>query len=175
MLAISKADRELPRYVWCTVNTKTYTFFDFGEMNPYPQGYFNVYEALNQAKVQAHNALLANGDTGFNKDGLDVGWGAYLPNTNVSISVRDNVGKMTYGILDSALTGLLVAVQNYDKGNYPMVFQINDGAWGEVGSGYLGLIPDDRVPNWRSEKCVYEITADGLKPCSDVEAKRVHI
>lgn len=89
--------------------------------------------------------------------------------------MRDNVGKMTYGILEAALTGLLVAVQNYNKGNYPMVFQINDGAWGEVGIGYVGLIPDDRVQTWRTDKCVYEISADGLKPCSDVEARRLHI
>lgn len=114
-------------------------------MNPYPQGYFNVYEALNQAKVQARNSILANGDTKFNKDGLDVGWIPNLPNTNVRISVRDNVRKTTYGILESALTGLLQAVQNYDKGNYPMVFEIDDGAWGEVGIGYVGLIADDRV------------------------------
>lgn len=144
-------------------------------MNPYPQGYFNVYEALNQAKVQAHNAILANGDTGFNKDGLDVGWGPYVPNTNARVFVRDNVGKMTYGILEAALTGLTQAVQNYNKGNYPMVFQINDGAWGEVGIGYVGLVPDERVVTWRTDKCVYEITPDGLKPCSDVEARRLHI
>jgi len=56
-----------------------------------------------------------------------------------------------------------------------MVFQIDGGAWVEVGIGYIGLIPDDHLQNSRSDECVHGITANGPKPCSNVEARRVKI
>lgn len=60
------------------------------------------------------------------------------------------------------------AAQDYDKGNYPMVFQINDGAWGEVGTGYVGLQTDNTT-------CAYEITSDGPKMCVDIALNKLNI
>ena len=162
-------DREFFRYLWCTPDTQTYTFFDFGEMSPYPAGSYNVSGALSQALALAQNELATNGDGFFNKDGLNVGWFPDL-HTNVRFFVQDSRGRMTYGILGAVLTGLLVAVENFDQNNLPLVFQVNDGKWEEVGMGYVGLMTDGTVST-----CTYEIDAAGPHPCSDVEARRVNI
>ena len=90
-------------------------------------------------------------------------------NTNVYMQVQDSKGKMTWGILESALTGLQLAALNYGPTS-PMVFQINDGEWGEVGIGVIGIeVGDD--PN--NQTCYYEITPSGSKNCNDVQEKKV--
>lgn len=107
-------------------------------------------------------------DGWFNKDGLNVGWGLDVPNTNVRFFVKDSKRHMTFGILESVLMGMMEMVQEYDKSNYPFVFQVNDRHWGEVGVGYVGLEPDGKVAS-----CTYEISDGKPKPCSDVDARRV--
>lgn len=93
------------------------------------------------------------------------------PNTNVYIKVQDSVGKMTWGILGAALSGLANMVQNFDKINAPMVFQINDGEWGEVGVGLVGL----SLGNGQGDAdCCYEITSAGCKQCIDLYNNKVH-
>lgn len=77
---------------------------------------------------------MEGGDGHLDTDGENY-YTATPPNTNVKIWVQSQVGKMTYGILHSALTGLaLAALHNRD--DEPMIFQINDAPWGEVGIGY---------------------------------------
>ena len=108
-------------------------------MNPVPgvmspPGYHNVYEAFKQATV-AINALAQN-------DGPIAGgaWTLNASDTNIQISVVNQKGKLTYGILGAAFTGLTLASANYNPQENPMIFQINDGQWGEVGIGYAGYL-----------------------------------
>lgn len=56
--------------------------------------------------------------------------------------------------MGSALKGLANAAQNFNKGNFPMVFQIYDGEWGHVGTGFNGLVPERSVySTWHSSTC----------------------
>ena len=88
------------------------------------------------------------------------------PNTNIEIGVYNSVGTVTYGIMGSALSGLAEAASNYDTDNGPMVFQINDGDWGEVGVGYAGYLDSNG-------QCVYQITPELTNGCTDVANKWV--
>ena len=78
-------------------------------------------------------------------------------------------GTLTWGILQSSLTGMMEAVSNYDNLNAPVLFEINDGHWGEVGYGVAGLIYQ------KNAQCIYDFTPEGLSPCSDVQAGKVDI
>lgn len=71
---------------------------------------------------------------------------------------------MTYGILGSALTGLAEVASNYIHRETTLVFQINDGKWGETGIGYLGF---NLVGGM--DGCVYDIVNGKGFPCSDVQ------
>jgi hypothetical protein len=80
-------------------------------------------------------------------------------------------GLLTFGILHSALSGLLQYmqwgsegdVQGYNKGNSPIVFQISDGQWGTVGLGYVGLM------GWAGgPPCVYQVVGGKGHDCNDV-------
>lgn len=92
------------------------------------------------------------------------------PTTNFQVYAQASKGVLTWSVLVAALTGLGQYVSDYyDYGNNPMVFQINDGQWGEVGIGYVGFInPDDP-----EEKCVYEIVQGKAAYCEDVTAGKV--
>ena len=57
----------------------------------------------------------------------------------------------------------------YDVDDDPIVFQINDGQWGEVGIGYVGYID----PNDPQEKCIYEDVQGKEEYCEDVTAGKV--
>ena len=57
----------------------------------------------------------------------------------------------------------------YDYGDDPIVFQINDGQWGEVGIGYVGYID----PNDPEEKCIYEDVHGEESYCEDITAGKV--
>ena len=132
-----------------------------GQMNPppgnTPPGYRNMYEALNQAAASVNTILATNGD------GPIAGgeWTIRPPNTNVEIGVKNAKGTMTYGVMHAALSGLATAVTNYNSANDPMLFQINDGAWGEMGLGYAGYVDANDI-------CVYEITPSVTHGCNDV-------
>lgn len=58
----------------------------------------------------------------------------------IEIYVQDSKGTLTYGVLLSALTGLREVADRYvaNDESKSVVFQVNDGEWGEVGIGYVG-------------------------------------
>lgn len=70
--------------------------------------------------------------------------------------------KVTWGILASALGGLANATYNYDHQNTPLLFQINDGKWGELGIGYAGVVDPT------TGECQYSVVAGQNYPCSAV-------
>lgn len=92
------------------------------------------------------------------------------PSTNFQVYAQSSKGILTWGVLVAALKGLGHYVSYfYDLGNYPLVFQINDGQWGEVGIGYVGFIdPDDP-----EEQCVIENVQGEVWYCEDVTAGKV--
>ncbi len=149
------------KYLWCTLGTRTYTFFDYGHIDSMPQGYFSVHEAFSQAAVDVHNHILANGDGPI--DGK--GWYSAPPNTNVELWVQSKVGTMTWGVLGAALTGLTTAAINYNSANAPMTFQINDGHNGEMGIGYAGL--SFPIAGGSDRECVYAEEGHAVKLCSN--------
>ena len=154
------------KYLWCTPGTETYTFFDFGMVDPYPSGYFNLYHAFNQFGAYAHDQIASMGDGPLTTTYYST------PNTNVKVVVFPSKGKLTYGILSSAMYGLATAAENYDKSNYPMVFQINDGPWGEVAIGAAGLEQDLDG----SVKCFYEMKggdSSQWQQCEQIGNKQV--
>lgn len=155
------------KYLWCSVDTQTYTFFNFGDVSAAPEQYYNVYEGLNQAVVNAHTHVQGWGD-----GGLVLGsYSLRPPNTTVYVNVQDSVGKMTWGIMGAALSGLANMVQNFDKMNAPLVFQINDGQHGEVGVGLVGLLQGDGSGD---ANCCYEFTAkEGCRQCIDLYNHKV--
>ncbi len=57
----------------------------------------------------------------------------------------------------------------YDFGDNPIVFQVNDGQWGEVGIGYVGFID----PNDPEQRCVYEDVQGEVGYCEDVTTSKV--
>lgn len=141
-------------------------------MDPVPAtyGYFNIYEALNQVRAEANVNIATYGDVHVNdKDsGLNNYFSPQVSNVNAKVFMHDSVGRLTWGIIHSALTGLMTLTQNYNKGNYPMAFKINDGGWGEVGSGYVGIFPGPEVRLWLQKECVIIDTPQGNLTCWDL-------
>lgn len=83
-------------------------------------------------------------------------------------------GMLTFGSLRSGLAGLLqfmVEGENkgggYNKGNAPIVFQINDGHWGEVGTGYVGY------KKFPGQRCVVAAAGNKVTPCVDVDSGKI--
>lgn len=126
------------KYLYCTPLTKTYTFFNIAELTPAPgtgtgtPGYRNVWAAFDQAAANITELAQHDGDI------PNGAWTTNPPNTNIQIRVQNAKGRLTYGTLGAALTGLATASANYNPQNNPMLFQINDGQWGEVGIGVAG-------------------------------------
>ncbi|CAD6583666.1 MAG: hypothetical protein ASARMPRED_001467 [Alectoria sarmentosa] len=163
------------RYLWCIPGTRTYLFLNNGRLEPPPLTYRDVRGALAQATVQAQNNLTQHGDgpiTGHYNGFMTPGFNWYMtaPATNFQIYAQSSKGVLTWGVLVAALTGLGQYVNGtYDYGDDPIVFQINDGQWGEVGIGYVGYID----PNDPEEKCVYEDVQGEESYCEDVTAGKV--
>lgn len=150
--------------LWCTPGTHTYTFFSLGKVTPPPLTWRDPAGALHQAVAQVQDYLSSNPD-GPISDGF---WTTQPAGLNIKIGVRSSKGETTYGILGSALTGLS---QFHDEGyNFekkPLVFQVNDGVWGEVGRGYVGIIdPTDG-------SCIYAQVGRNKGDCSDVITGKV--
>ena len=51
----------------------------------------------------------------------------------------------------------------YNQQQTPILFQINDGKWGEVGIGYVGLLTDGTPGS-----CQYSLVAGQDYPCSQI-------
>ena len=152
-------------YLWCTVGTQTYTFFSFTEIDPAPQGTYNATDGLSTALGIAQERL------GQGDGDMESPWAPSL-DSNIRVFVQNSKGKMTWGILTSALQGLMEASAGFNKfgtdsHQVPMIFQVNDGGWGETGMGYIGFLV-----NGTEDSCVYQIWSGGEMPCSDVEQRK---
>lgn len=139
-------------YLWCTPGTNTYTFFSLKYLTPPPLDYINFTLA-----VSATLASLTDHTDTFLPEGS---YTNNQPGFNVQVYVEDsNKEKVTYGILTSALSGLNQFMASYHN-NQPIIFQVNDGQWGEVGRGYLGFLrPSDG-------QCVMQIYKGKDEDCS---------
>ena len=126
------------KYLYCTPGTKTHVFFNFGGMNPAPgsgtaiAGYRDVYGAFNEAAAAVDPMVQNDGPV------ANGAWSHQGVFTNIEVGVKSQVGSLTCGILKSAFRGLADVSANYNPQNFPVLFQINDGDWGEVGIGYAG-------------------------------------
>ena len=161
-------------YLWCTPGTNTYTFFNIGEMTQPPlTGTGNLTQALVTSIGQIETWLASNPDGPVYQPGQEQTHYWYTDENDgsdyVVFAEGRKTGTLTFGILHSALTGLLqfmqagqIAASGYDKGSSPIVFQINDGQWGEVGIGYVGYT------NWPGQGCVYQVVNDKPSDCVDV-------
>lgn len=146
-------------YLWCTPKTKTYTFFGLGTVSPQPYQWYDTTGALAQAVTNLTSYLKHNSD-----GPLDGGqWSFSPPTTNIELYVQNAKGTMTYGVLLSALTGLSQVADLYIREKKTMVFQINDGKWGELGIGYVGF-----VFTGSNGHCAYDIVKDKVLHCEDV-------
>lgn len=161
--ALSGSSEHWMDYLWCTNGTKTYTFFGVGAMTPgQPAGYaYNVAGALAAAQAATAEYLTSH------EDGPIVGgnWTMSPPGTDVEIYIQNSKGTMTYGIMDSALKGMLEVATHFMNKQTTMVFQINDAPWGEVGIGYAGFKYKES-----NEGCVYDVVNGQAFACSDVKA-----
>ena len=148
--------------MYCTPGTSTYVFFWQPEMDPPPVPYIGIAQAFNMTS-----------DSYSNQVDMTVPGGSFSSNpagTNVQVHM-ENVknGQLTWGIVRSALSGLTTwntQYNNYCRGACtPIVFEVNDGQWGEIAIGYAGYYEAS------GGKCVLEITG-GNKPkctyCSDL-------
>lgn len=62
---------------------------------------------------------------------------------------------------------MMNAAANYNNLNAPMLFQINDFNWGEVGIGMAGLIDE------KTGKCSIDFTPEGQTPCQLVQTGKI--
>lgn len=140
-------------------------FFNIGLMRP-PQYQWTDYKgALHQAVDQVSEYLKSSQDGPLPDPGY---WTTEPAGTNIKIGVKNSKGVMTYGILGSALTGLSqFADAGYDNTQSPIVFQVNDGEWGEVGIGYVGMV------NPADGTCIYGRSGTTKGDCADVMAGKV--
>ncbi|KAL6721977.1 hypothetical protein ACLMJK_001082 [Lecanora helva] len=152
------SDQDSMRYMWCTPGTKTYTFFGARYLTPPPLDYMNFPVALNET-----------GSSYSNQADVDVPDGGFTVDpagTNVQIHMENSGGgKLTWGIVNSALAGLWQFLSVYgtaSQNQNPLVFQVNDGAWGEVGIGYAAFLrPSDG-------KCLLQIWQGDEMECKDL-------
>lgn len=120
-------------------------------------------------KAEVKLLLANNGDTYM--DETKDGWLFSQTDTvtNTWLSMHNNGGRLTFGIMGAAVTGLLEVVEKFNNANMPMTFQIYDRDWGITGSGFVGLVPSrDKVQTWRSSTCLISYVPPGsLQPCTD--------
>lgn len=161
-LPLSGSHEQGMDYVWCTPGTKTYTFFALRFLTPPPIPYYNFTLAVQAALVSLSNQA-----------DMKIPYGAYTNNPagyNTQIHVENSGGgELTYGILNSALTGLSQFQNTYQNpgpitapNNDPIIFQVNDGQWGEVGRGYIGY-------SYANGVCVMQIYQGEEELCSNLD------
>lgn len=120
------------RYLMCTPNTRTYTFFNMGRMDIAPPYYHSVSSAFIEAKREVTNYLASNPDGPITNGS----WSITPQYNSIEIYVQNSKGIMTYGVLETALSGLTAwMLRGYNTRQWPIVFQINDGETGEMGIG----------------------------------------
>lgn len=121
---------------------------------------YDVSGALQQAVVKIDRYINHTGD-----GPIDQGkWSSIFPNTNVELYVQNHAKKkVTYGILGSVFSGLAEAAIDYKHKSAPILFQINDGKWGELGIGYVGILV-----NGQPGSCQYSVIAGQDFPCEQV-------
>jgi len=164
-------------YLWCTPSTVTYTFFSIGALTPPPlTGYRSVAGALAQAIAELTVWLSANPDGPIHqpRSGHGDWFTDAAATTGFEVYAMHSVGRLTFGVLRSALQSLQqfmewskLANGGYNKGDGPMAFQINDGQWGEVGMGYVGYT------GWPGHGCVYEVVGGKASDCKTFIKKKI--
>lgn len=162
------------KYLWCVPGTKTYLFLNNGRLEPPPLTSSFIHYALIQAAAEAKTELAELGDgpitapyNGYMTP--DYSWAFTVPATNTEVQMQSSKGVLTRGIMVSAWTGLLQYADDYNRERMPMVFQVNDGQWGEVAIGYVGYIdPDDP-----KKRCVYQNIQGDVGYCEDVAGGKV--
>lgn len=119
-------------------------------------------------KAQVKLSLAKNGDVHMDETKDDWHFSFTDTVTNTWLSMHNNGGRLTFGMMGAALTGLLEVVEKFNSANMPMTFQVYDGDWGITGSGFLGLVPSrDKVSTWHSSTCLISYVPPNLQPCSD--------
>ena len=152
-------------------------FFSNGRLIPPPTVYHDVLGALKGGLADVQSTIAAHGDGMIQSRPEDANMGVYgewyiaPPNTNMMVQASNaNMQRLTYGILGAALTGLIQYVEaGYDNSNNPLVFQINDGRWGEVATGSVGYLD----PN--THHCMIQSLSGEETDCMDVgRGKIIH-
>lgn len=173
----SGSDEPWMEHLWCTPGTETYVFFSNGRLIPPPTTYHDVRGALMGGLADVQKTILAHGDGPIQPRPEDANQGVYgewyitPPGSNMMVQASNaKAQKLTYGILGAALTGLIQYVEaGYDNSNNPLVFQINDGQWGEVATGFVGYIDPG------TQHCMIQSLSGKETDCSDVaNGKTIH-
>lgn len=141
------------KYMWCQPGTSTYIFFYYPETSPPPTDWYDINTAFNKT----HEYASIQKDLRIVDGGLTVN----PTGTFMQIHMENyNDGEFTWGIAGSALLGLTYLTKNY-PGNCnnvpngacgPMIFQVNDGDWGEIGIGYAALYREV------TEECILKVS-----------------
>ncbi len=158
-LPVTGSNQQAMKFMWCTPGTKTYTFFGQWYLTPPPLDYMDFAKAINETGMSYQNQKdIWLPDGGFTVDPAG---------TNVQVHMENShKNKLTWGIVNSALEGLFQFLSVYGVGSQsqnPLVFQVNDGAWGEVGKGYAAFLrPSDG-------KCLLQIYQGKEMECSDLK------
>ena len=147
------------QFMWCTPGTNTYTFFGQFALTPPPLDNVNFAAAINMTgSSYANQADIEVPDGSFTVDPAGTNAQVHMENSNNN--------KLTWGIVNSALIGLGQFLSVYNTGSayeYPLVFQVNDGNWGEVGIGYAAFLrPSDG-------KCLLQIYQGNDLECSSLD------
>lgn len=139
---------------------------------PPPLTYRNIHAALEEAIVDIRAIIDEKGDGPVLASPIDASMGISgvwytQPGANhMRVHAAGREWILTYGVLGASLTGLLQYVDaGFDKSGDPIVFQINDGNWGEVGIGYVGYVDPD------TDECMYELKNGVASPCWDIGMK----
>lgn len=148
------------QYMWCTPGTETYIFFGTQWLTPPPLNGMSFTAAIQET--------LANG-TSYQAD-IEIPDGAFTSDpagTQVQFHVENSGknGKLTWGILNSALAGLQQYSEAYQN-NLPIIFQVNDGQWGEVGRGYVAFLREETDGSYT---CLLEIYQGKETDCSKLD------
>ena len=146
-------------YLWCGAGTSTYVFIDPIGSYGYNKGTNDpiFWSGLDGAYNATQNAMKSNAAKGVNPPTGDVSidaphttsltWKILIGNAAgnsgvqwVEVFAQDaNRQKLTWGVYGAALTIMKDFVLSYPLYADALYFQLNDGKWGTVGNGYMGI------------------------------------